>query len=117
MPEATQLPVSLPLSCAMQGRVRDVKWNDDLGRIASLDADGTVRLWDAELELVQEVSLGPDSCLHCPRRSFVSVNLEQLQQTSWRRNGHDTTTPVAHVCVCPGAASAEQGARGNGHEA
>eukprot|EP00891_Asterochloris_glomerata_P006738 jgi/Astpho2/6738/Aster-x0291 len=41
----------------MQGRVRDVKWNDDLGRIASLDADGTVRLWDAELELVQEVQL------------------------------------------------------------
>lgn len=40
-----------------EGRVRDVKWNDDLGRIASLDADGTVRLWDAELELVQEVQL------------------------------------------------------------
>ena len=50
------LPVSSTVSCVMQGRVRDVKWNDDLGRIASLDADGTVRLWDAELELVQEVS-------------------------------------------------------------
>ena len=45
--------------CAM----RDVKWNDDLGRIASLDTAGTVRLWDAELELVQEMSLGPDICL------------------------------------------------------
>ena len=43
--------------------MRDVKWNDDLGRIASLDTDGTIRLWDAELELVQEVSLGPDICL------------------------------------------------------
>ena len=54
---------SSTVSCAVQGRVRDVKWSDDLGRIASLDADGTVRLWDAELELVQEVSLLPDICL------------------------------------------------------
>ena len=58
------LSVSSKVSCAMQGRVRDVKWDDDLGRIASLDADGTVRLWDAELELVQEGSLGPDNCLY-----------------------------------------------------
>ncbi len=67
--------MSSTVSWAMQGRVRDVKWNDDLGRIASLDADGTVRLWDAELELVQEVSLGPDNiCLY----SYVPQGASQV---------------------------------------
>ena len=44
------------LCLVMQTKVRDVKYCRDILRLASLSADGTVKLWDPNLTCLQSVS-------------------------------------------------------------
>lgn len=48
-------PCADQLCLDVQQKVRDVKYNRDIHKLASLGADGTVKLWDPCLSLVNSV--------------------------------------------------------------
>lgn len=47
---------------ALQHKVRDVKYSRDIHKLASLGADGTVKLWDPTLNIVNSVRVQHDCC-------------------------------------------------------
>lgn len=45
------------LLTGVQHKVRDVKYNRDVHKLASLGADGTLKLWDPNLNIISSVNL------------------------------------------------------------
>ena len=45
------------LLTGVQHKVRDVKYNRDVHKLASLGADGTLKLWDPNLNIISSVIL------------------------------------------------------------
>lgn len=51
-------------------KIRDVKFNQETQRLASINPNGKVTLWDANLNSVRSVSFLRS---HCPSQSFKQV--------------------------------------------